>query len=168
MRNRVLMVGALVLGLVAVGSGESYAQSFRTFMFVPGVPGDSTDAQHPNWIDVLSLSQGATSSRKAVACSDVSVSKFLDRSGPALWAAAATGQVFAEIHLEIVKGGDSPVVIYDIRLNNAKVMSTQTSSSSELPMESVSFSLQSITLTFNKQSPTGGIIPGTPQTIACQ
>jgi type VI secretion system Hcp family effector len=94
--------------------------------------------------------------------------KELDRSGPALWAAAAVGQRFSEIHVEVVKASDTRLVVYDIQLSNAKVTAINTSGSSELPLESVSFSYQSLTLTFNRLSPTGGIIPGTPQTIACQ
>ena len=42
------------------------------------------------------------------------------------------------------------------------------SGSSELPMESVSFSLDSITLQFNAQDERGVTTPGTPQTISCQ
>jgi type VI protein secretion system component Hcp len=48
------------------------------------------------------------------------------------------------------------------------VTSSQTSGSSELPVESVSFSYQEITLTFNPQDAKGAISPGTPQTIVCQ
>ena len=70
MKNRLVVIAALVLALLVVGSGEAYAQ-FRTFMLVPGIPGDATDAQHPDWIDILSMSQGATSTKKAVACSDL-------------------------------------------------------------------------------------------------
>ena len=94
--------------------------------------------------------------------------KSLDQSGPALWAAAAVGQVFPGVHVEVVQDGVSPLVVYDIRLSNAKVTSIATSGSSELPIESVSFSYQSLTLTFNRQSPTGELIPGTPETIAYQ
>jgi type VI secretion system secreted protein Hcp len=167
MRKRLVVIGALVLGVLATGSGEAYAQ-FQTFMLVPGIPGDATDAQHPDWIEILSMSQGATSTKKTVACSDLSVLKFLDRSGPALWAAAAVGQVFPEIRIEVVTGSDTRIVIYDLRFVNAKVTSINTSGASELPTESVSFSYQSLTLTFNRQSSTGVIIPGTPQTISCQ
>jgi type VI secretion system secreted protein Hcp len=167
MRNRVVVIGALLLGLLAVGSGEAYA-AFRTFLFVPGIPGDAIDAQHTDWIEILSMSQGLTGTKKAVACSDLAVMKFLDRSGPALWAAAAVGQVFPEIHIEVVRAGDTEVVVYDIRFSNAKVTSINTSGSSELPTESVSFSYQSLTLTFNRQTSTGAIIPGTPQTVTCQ
>ena len=94
--------------------------------------------------------------------------KYLDQAGPALWAAAAVRQVFAEVRIEVVTSGETGGVVYDIRLSNAKVTSSQTSGSSELPTESVSFSYDSITLTFNPQDAKGFIHPGTPQTIACQ
>ena len=70
--------------------------------------------------------------------------------------------------MEVVTRGETPIVIYDVRLNSARVTSIQTSGSSELPMESVSFSYQSLTLTFNQQDEKGAIIPGIPQTINCQ
>jgi type VI secretion system secreted protein Hcp len=166
--KRLFAMGALAVGLLAVGSSEAYAQGIDTFMFVPGIPGGSVDADHKDWIEVLSMSQGVSTSKKAVACSDVSIMKRLDQAGPMLWAAAAVGQVFPEIRLEVVKSGEFSGVIYDIRISNAKVTSTQTSGSSELPMESVSFSYHSITLTYNPQDAKGGIHPGTPQTINCQ
>ena len=114
------------------------------------------------------MSQGVSSTKKAVACSDVSIAKRLDQAGPALWAAAAVGQVFPEVRIEVVKGGEFSGVVYDIRLSYARVTSTQTSSSSELPVESVSFSYRSITLTFNPSDPQGVFHQGIPQTIACQ
>jgi type VI secretion system secreted protein Hcp len=167
MKKNVLAVASLVLAILAAGSVDAYAE-IRTFMYVPGIPGASTDAQHPEWIDVLSMSQGASAIKKTVACSDFSIMKVLDQAGPALWAAAATAQSFPEIRVEVVRAGDRPAVIYDIRLNNARVTSIQTSGSSELPMESVSFSFQTLTLTFNREDDKGQIIPGTPQTISCQ
>ena len=165
--RRLFVIGALAVGLLAVGSSEASAQGIDTFMFVPGVPGSSVDEAHRDWIEVLSMSQGVSSSKKAVACSDLSIMKTLDQAGPMLWAAAAVGQVFPEIRIEVVRRGVRSGVVYDIRISNAKVTSTQTSGSSELPMESVSFSYQSITLTFNPQDASGGIHQGIPQTIVC-
>jgi type VI secretion system secreted protein Hcp len=166
--RRLLTIGALASALLAVGSGHAYAQQYRTYMFVPGIPGGSVDEGRKDWIDVLSMSQGASSAKKSVACSDMSIMKVLDQAGPAIWAAAAVRQVFPEIHIEVTKGGEFPGVVYDIRLSNAKVTSTQMSGSSELPMESVSFSYDSVTLTFNTQDVKGVLHPGTPQTISCQ
>ena len=83
MKNKVLAVASLVLALLAVGSAEADA-AIKTFMYVPGIPGASTDAQHQDWIEVLSMSQGASVARKSVACSDFSIMKSLDQAGPAL------------------------------------------------------------------------------------
>jgi type VI secretion system secreted protein Hcp len=166
--KRLVRISALVAGLSAIGTGEAYAQQYRTYMFVPGIAGSALDAAHKDWIEVLSMSQGVSSTKKAVDCSDVSIMKVLDQAGPALWAAAAVRQVFPEVRIEVTKGGEFPGVVYDIRFSNAKVTSSQTSGSSELPMESVSFSYDSITLTFNPQDAKGAIHPGVPQTISCQ
>jgi type VI secretion system secreted protein Hcp len=165
--RRLLMIGALAAGLLVIDAGKAYAQ-YQTFMFVPGIPGSSVDEAHKDWIEVLSMSQGVSSTKKSVACSDVSIMKVLDQAGPALWAAAAVRQLFPEVRIEVVRGGEVQAVVYAIRLTSVRVTSTQTSGSSELPMESVSFSYDSITLTFNSQDARGVIIPGTPQTIACQ
>src|SRR5262245_38806011 len=165
MKNRVGIIAALVVAFLAVGFSDAYAQ-FQTFMFVPGIPGDSQDPQHPNWIEIESLQQGASSpTKKTVVCSDVTVTKVLDRSGPLFWAAAAMGQTFTQIHIEIV---NPQGVIYDIRLNNARVTSVGQSSANFLPSEVVAFAFQSLILQFNQQLPSGVIVPGTPQTITCQ
>ena len=165
--RRLFTISALLTGLLAIGTGEAYAQ-YQTYMWIPNIPGSSLDADHKNWIEVLSMSQGVSSTKKSVACSDLAIMKVLDQAGPALWAAAAVRQQFNEIRIEVVRGGDFSGVVYDIRLTNAKVTSTQTSSSSEWPIESVSFSYEEITLTFNPQDAKGRISPGTPQTINCQ
>jgi type VI secretion system secreted protein Hcp len=168
MLNRRILVAAFVLSFVMAGAGHAFAQ-IRTFMLIPGIPGAATDAQHDGWIDVLSMSQGASTAKRSVSCSDFSIFKSLDQAGPALWGAAAAGQVFNQIRVEVVKStADKPVVIYDIRLNTARVTAINTSGSSEIPTESVSFSYQSLTLTFNQQTDAGVVIPGTPQTINCQ
>ena len=169
--RRFLMISALLAGLVAIAAGDAYAQQYRTDMLIPGIPGASTDTGHKDWIEVLSISQGVSVPKRSVACSDVSIMKVLDQAGPMLWAAAAGRQLFPEVRIEVVLQGIVPGghVVYDIRLNNARVTSTQTSGSSELPTESVSFSYDSVTLTFNAlDNRTGHPIPGTPQTIACQ
>src|SRR6478672_8810129 len=88
MKQRVVVIGALLLGFLAVGPAQADA-AFKTFLLVPGISGSATEIHHVDWIEVLSMSQGAASTRKSVSCSDLSVMKNLDEAGPALWAAAA-------------------------------------------------------------------------------
>jgi len=165
MKQRIVVIGALLLGFLAVGPARADA-AFKTFLFVPGIAGSATEIHHVDWIEVLSMSQGVASTKKAVSCSDVSVMKSLDEAGPALWVAAAMGQVFPELRLHVVNSEGA--IVYDLKFTNGRVTSTQTSGSSELPTESVSFSYQTLTLTFNPQDSTGHVIPGIPQTISCQ
>ena len=63
MKNRGILVAALVLAFLAGRTGEAYA-GVRTYMLVPNISGASTDAQHDGWIEVLSMSQGASSTQK--------------------------------------------------------------------------------------------------------
>lgn len=165
--RRLFAIGALASGLLVVGSGEAYAQ-YHTYMYVPGIPGSAYEENHKDWIEVLSMSQGVIGTKKSVACSDLSIMKYLDQAGPLLWAAAAMGQVFPEVRIELITPGLSGGVLYDIRIRNARVTSSQTSGSSELPAESVSFTYQSIILTYNIPDDKGNLSPGVPQTITCQ
>lgn len=167
MREKV-MTGLLTFALCAAGAGSASAQQFQTFMFVPGIPGEATDAQHQNWIELLSMSQDAAASKRAAAC-NVAVLKKLDSAGPALWVAVASGQIFPEIKIEVVKsGGDTSFKLYDIRLGNVRLTSTGLSGSSEIPIEFIAMVPQFVTLTYNRQAPDGSIVPGTPQTVSCQ
>ena len=82
------------------------------------------------------MSRGRRHLKKArFSCSDVSVMKSLDEAGPALWVAAAMGQVFPELDLHVVNSEGRRL---RPKFTNGRVTSTQTSGSSELPTESVS------------------------------
>ena len=91
------MVVALLIVTLSplVPARTAAAQTFDTFLLVPGINGSSTDDRHRNWIDVLSLSQALVpleTKKLSVTC-NVGLAKNLDVAGPPLWAAAANGQV---------------------------------------------------------------------------
>ena len=55
--KKALNVVALVLCFAgSAGVRQAMAQT-EIFMFVPGIPGESTDNRHQGWIDVVSFSQ---------------------------------------------------------------------------------------------------------------
>ena len=83
--KKVLLTIAL---LVCVGVPPAAAQPPQTFMLIPGIQGSSLDAQHRNWIDVVSLAQTLNESHQ---CS-LEVMKPLDVAGPLLWGAAVAGR----------------------------------------------------------------------------
>ena len=154
----------LVLAFVAFGSvRELSAQAtVSSFMLVPGIKGESKDAKHKDWIDLISISETLDQvTRKKTAC-EVQVTKFLDSSGPLLWAAAVTGQVFPEIQIEVQRTNATQLVVYQIRMANAVVTSISTSSNGTFPIDSVTLSANSAILTYTPQNPDGS--PASPVT----
>ena len=167
--KRYFTTSLAILGLVAgMGTRQTFAQiRTETFMFVSGIPGSSADANHPGWIDVVSLTQTLEEITKGRAQCSVKVAKFLDIAGPLLWAAAVSGQTFAEINIEVV-AASSEIRFYQIRLQNANVTSISTAShGAAFPMENVVVQAPSMTLTFWPLRPDGSL--GTPvtSTLAC-
>ena len=157
----------LVAAIAGLASASACAQS--TFMNVPGIPGESVNRNYEGWIEVLTLSQSySTSGRHGDHCS-LSVTKKLDRSGPAIWAAVATGQNFASVTIDLtVPGLGANAWYYRIQFSNVKFSAIATSADSANPAhEKVSLSAAHMTLTYRPQLVTGGF--GTPvtTTVSC-
>ncbi len=164
-------LGLVVIVLIGlVSTRPAGAQSFNTFLFIPGITGSSVDERHKNWIDVLSLSQGLTpvDPRKAIVACNLTVVKLLDVSGPLLWAAAASGQVFPETTLEVAKTGGTQAAFYVIRLTNARIASIQSSIKADsLPVEQVVLAPEGATLEMKEQRADGSLGATISRTIAC-
>jgi type VI secretion system secreted protein Hcp len=168
-KSRMLGLVLTVLGSL-VASQPAAAQSFNAFLLIPGIPGSSLDERHKNWIDVLSLSQGLASidPKKLLAACNLTVVKSLDVSGPLLWFAAASGQVFPETTIEVAKAGGTQAVFYVIRLANTKIVSIQSIVKADaFPVEQLVLSPESATLEIKEQRPDGSLGATVSRTIAC-
>jgi len=165
------VLGLLLTALVSLGASQpAAAQSFNTFLLIPGVPGSSLDERHKNWIDVLSLSQGLApiDPKKLLVACNLTVVKSLDVAGPLLWFAAASGQVFPDTTIEVAKAGGTQVVFYVIRLANTKIASIQTIVKADaFPVEQLVLSPESATLEMREQRPDGTLGATVSRTIAC-
>jgi type VI secretion system secreted protein Hcp len=141
--------------------------SNTTFMFIPGIPGESTDARHPNWIDVDGMAQTLLDGdRKSSGpqCS-VDVRKHLDVAGPRLWLAAVTGQAFDQIQIELVSAGG--LSFYRILLNNARVTSITTTDDNATPSEHLTLDMTSVTIVYGRQKPDGTLDSAVTTTFGC-
>jgi type VI protein secretion system component Hcp len=175
MPGRRHFVATLIVLACALGSPAN-ALAQRAFLFIPGIPGESTVEGFANWIDVLSIRQSASvSSRKSAAC-DVAVVKNIDLAGPALWATAASGLPVSEMIIAVLRnaiaegGAGSPVIVkqYEIKLTNVRITSVQATAGATDSSETVNLQPQSVTLTFFTQTPTGLPGPSVVQSFACQ
>ena len=140
-----------------VGVHQAVAQT-DTFMLVPGIKGSSVDSRHRDWIDVLSLTQSLDRNlergRGRPPQCTLEVIKSLDISGPLLWGAAVTGQVFGEIQIDVRGSGEKAQVFYQIMLRNAHVTSISTIGNGGY-IERVILDAGSVQLKFFPQKPDG-------------
>jgi type VI protein secretion system component Hcp len=147
---------------------EPASAQMQTFVLVPGIQGGSTNESHAGWIEAFSLQQSWGGVKKNPC--DIQIVKGLDIAGPKLWLAAVTGQVFAEIRIEVVKGtgiggsgGEVSFKVYEVRLSNAQITSLLTAGT-QMFAETVGLKAASMTLFYYPQNPDGTL--GTPVTTS--
>lgn len=102
----------LVLILIACFIPNPSFAVVSVYLQVEGVPGDSTERNHVDWIEALSFSQKMTQSAtlstsgsmagRAVV-GDFFVTKFIDRSSPLLNGKLLSGTIIRKVVLEVLK-----------------------------------------------------------------
>jgi type VI secretion system secreted protein Hcp len=141
--------------------------AFDAFIQIDGIPGESTDDAHADWIEVLSYSCGVTQPSSGSASSgggasaeradfqDFSIVKALDKASPKLALACADGTHISEIILELCRAGGDKVKYMEYKLSDAMVTSVRPGGSSAggeaLPLEEVSFNYGKIEWTYTQQ-----------------
>jgi len=104
----------LVAGLLTAGLAQA-ANDY--FLQIDGIPGESTDKDHKDWIDIESFSWGLTlvtsgaggASTGKATFSDLSWTQYVDVSTPKWFVQVATGKHIPTVTLDVVKvsGGRS-------------------------------------------------------------
>ena len=166
---RKTLIVAFVIGFCGfIGALESSAQSIQTFMFIPGIPGETLDSRHRDWIDVISIRHtleqasgsvtgGTQATRIPRTACEIEILKLLDRSGPLLWMAAVTGNTFTEVRIEVVRTGELQQKVYEIRLTNVRVSSISTANEAgAFPLESVVLTAERVVLSYITVNPSTG------------
>jgi len=147
--KRSILIMALVAAITAGGVSTASAAT-DLFLKIDGVQGESADRAHPNEIDVLAWSWGATNSSVVrtggagagkASFNDLSVSKYVDSASPALVAAVSTGKAFKTVTLTVRKAGATPLEYLILTLNDVFVtgMSTGGSGGEDRFTENITF-----------------------------
>jgi type VI secretion system secreted protein Hcp len=146
---------------------------FDAFIKIDGIPGESTDDKHKDWIEALSFSSGVSQPTAGSAStgggaaaqranfSDFSFVKTLDKSSPKLALACADGTHIKEITLELCRaGGSDKVKYYEIKMSNSIISSYRPGGSSQggenLPLEEISINYGKIEWTYIQQKRADG------------
>lgn len=150
--------------------------AFDCFLKIDGIPGESTDDKHKDWIEVLSYSHGlsqpssvssATGGRTAerVNIQDFSVVKVLDKSSPPLALATCDGRHINKVEVELCEAAGSKHLYMKYTMENVIVSSVRPGGSSQggetKPLEEVSFNFGKIRWEYTPINAKGQ--PGSPQ-----
>ncbi|MDP2897752.1 MAG: type VI secretion system tube protein Hcp [bacterium] len=147
--------------------------AYNMFLKVEGVDGDSTDAAHDKWIEVVSVNHGLSqemivprdssgeghASGRRCQFRDFSVVKRLDRASVPLVSYCFNVQEIPEVTLEICRATGDKTTFMKIVLKRAFVASVSFTGSASaddpLPMEEVIFRYGEIEWAYTETSPSG-------------
>ncbi len=146
--------------------------AFDAFLKIDGVPGESTDDKHKDWIEVLSFSWGVSQRASGSASTgggataeradfqDFSIVKALDKASPKIALACADGTHIKEVIIELCRAGGDKVKYMEYKMSNAIISSVRPGGSAQggetLPLEEVSFNYGKIEWTYTQQKRADG------------
>lgn len=156
--------------------------AFDTYLKIDGIPGESLDEKHTDWIELKGFDFGASQATSATASSaggasaervnlsEFSVQKLVDKASPKLFEACCKGQHIKEIVLHVNRAGGDKVRYMEIKMEEVIVSSTEmqgTSASSsyeqndkedriDLPYENIKFNYARIKITYTQQKRSDG------------
>jgi type VI secretion system secreted protein Hcp len=139
--------------------------SVNAYLKIDGIPGESTDKDHKDWIDLYSYGWGTTHAGigpvgQTTGKANVQDFKFVmkvDKATPKLFLAAAFGMPIKNAVLEICRNGEIQQCFMKWTLTDVMVTSYQLSGSNENPTESVSFLFQKIEVEYRPMGPEGSL-----------
>ena len=147
---------------------------FDAFLQLDGIPGESTDDKHKDWIELVSYGHtmtqpvSATRSSSGGASSgrahhgDFAITKYLDKASPKLYEALSQGKHIGKGKIEVCRAGGGQVKFLEISFEEIMISSVtlagqQPSNGAspdpnhDLPTESVSLNYGKIEWTYTQQ-----------------
>ncbi len=130
--------------------------AFDAYIKIDGIPGESTDDKHKEWIEVVSYdhrieqpasatassSGGATAER--VNHDTFNIVHLLDKASPKLAEACCTGKHIKEVTLELCRAGGDKLTYMEVKMEQVIVSKVATSGygtgESSFPSENISLS----------------------------
>jgi type VI secretion system secreted protein Hcp len=145
---------------------------FDAFLKIDGIPGESTDDKHKDWIEILSFDFGmiqpssATDSSagggttERVDVEDMDVIKHLDKASPKLYELCCSGKHIKDATLEVCRAGGDKTKYLEVKMEQLVISSAHPSGKSEgsdgFPTEKVSLNFAKVKWTYTQQKRADG------------
>jgi type VI secretion system secreted protein Hcp len=146
--------------------------AFDAFLKIDGIPGESTDDKHKDWIEIKSYSHGVQQSASSTASSsggataervnfsDLSVAKLVDKATPKIFEACCVGKHIKEVIIEVCRSGNDKQKYLEIRMEQVLISSYSQDAGGDFPTESVSFNPGKFKIIYSQQKRDGGGLGG--------
>jgi type VI secretion system secreted protein Hcp len=138
--------------------------AFDCFLKIDGIPGESTDDKHKDWIEILSYSHGldqpssgaqstgGARSAERVNIHDFSIVKILDKASPKLALFCCKGEHIKKIKMELCRATGDKTKYMEYSFEDVIVSGVRPGGSAKggetLPMEEVTFNFGKIEWTY--------------------
>lgn len=159
LRNRMVL---LLLGLAPFLLYTSSTAQGAAYIKFDGFDGESTDANHEGWSEVLAvdhlmqqLQAAAGQSRRQAQHSDLVFIKELDKASPKLAEACLNGFKKNQVIIEFQSNFENPFIWERITLESVLVSGYDIQTSDDLPMETFSLNYQKIHWKYVPRNSTG-------------
>ena len=162
--------------LVLAPTGAA-AQAADMYIKIEGIEGESRDANHDKWIDVLSVSWGAAGDpaveaerprrptnprarrRGDVKMEDVTLTKSWDASSPKLAEACARGEHIPKVDVYLARSSDGVYLRYELKNVMVTSYSLSGASGGAVPTESITLNFAEVEWTYAETDDTKKISP---------
>jgi len=142
--------------------------AFDGFIKIGEIKGESTDAKHTGWIEILdcgldilqnisttvSSAGGATAERADF--SDFRFTKLLDLSSPELALACASGKHLDTITIELCRAGTEKIKFMEFKFSNSIIRSIKLNAAGDFPTETVCIHFAKVQWCYTQQNRAGG------------
>ncbi len=141
--------------------------AFDAFLKIDGVPGESTDSAHKDWIEILSyshglnqkssgsMSSGGGASAERCDHAPFTVVKTMDKASPLLALKCCSGEHIKTVLVSLNRAGGDKVQYMEYKMTDVMITSYQpggsTSDQQTLPLEELAFCYGKIEWTYTQQ-----------------
>lgn len=137
------------------------------FLKLDGIDGESQDSKHKNTIDVLAWSWGMSQSGTThmgagggagkVNVNDISVTKYIDKSSPALMIHTSNGKHIPKALLTVRKAGEKPLEYLKIEMEDIMITSVSTGGSGgeDRLTENITLNFSKVKVMYTEQAKDG-------------
>ena len=148
--------------------------AFDAFLKVDGIPGESSDDKHKEWIEIVSFdlcaiqpvsavvstAGGATAGR--VEHKDFVIRKLIDKSTPKLFESCNSGKHLKEVTFELCRSGGDKQKYLEVKMEQVLISKFNPSAwqGAEFPGEEVHFNYGKIKITYIQQKRSDGVAAG--------